>query len=171
MNDFFTCYRVDCILFKDITYKQIKSKKEFQVEEKANTYIDDKRETISDDLVQFATKDYNQSNVNVQFKTGDTIEVYARIKEGEKERIQVFKGLILKIQGFGAGRSFTVRKIANGIGVERTFPFNSPAIEKVKVISYGHIRRSRLYYIRKLKGKAARITFELAHSDSSSKSS
>ena len=127
-----------------------------------------KKELIFEDLVQSATQGYNKSHVNVPFKTGDTIEVYARIKEGEKERIQVFKGLVLKIQGLGAGRSFTVRKIANGVGVERTFPFNSPAIEKVKVISYGRVRRSRLYYIRNLRGKAARITFELAHTDSSS---
>ena len=130
--------------------------------------IDSKKEVFSGDLVRSATQDYNKSSVNVQFKTGDTIEVYARIKEGEKERIQVFKGLVLKIQGFGPGRAFTVRKIANGIGVERTFPFNSPAIEKVKVISYGRVRRSRLYYIRNLRGKAARISFELAHTDSSS---
>ncbi len=130
--------------------------------------IDSKEDVIFEDLVQSATQDYNKSSVNAQFKTGDTIEVYARIKEGEKERTQVFKGLVLKIQGFGAGRSFTVRKIANGIGVERTFPFNSPAIEKVKVISYGRVRRSRLYYIRNLRGKAARIPFELARTDSSS---
>ena len=130
---------------------------------------DGKEELIFEDLVQSATQSYNKSHVNVRFKTGDTIEVYARIKEGEKERIQVFKGLVLKIQGLGAaGRSFTVRKIANGVGVERTFPFNSPFIEKVKVISYGRVRRSRLYYIRKLRGKAARISFELAHTDSPS---
>ena len=128
--------------------------------------IDSQRE--SEDLVQSATQAYNKSNVKAPFKTGDTIEVYARIKEGEKERIQVFKGLVLKIQGLGVGRSFTVRKIANGVGVERSFPFNSPAIEKVKVISYGRVRRSRLYYIRKLRGKAARISFELAHTESSS---
>ena len=138
---------------------------EVQMGNKAN------QKTIVEDLVFFATKDHNKSNVNVQFKTGDTIEVYARIKEGEKERIQVFKGLVLKIQGLGAGRSFTVRKIANGVGVERTFPFTSPAIDKVKVISHGHVRRSRLYYIRKLRGKAARIEFELAHPTSSSSES
>ena len=130
--------------------------------------IDSNKEIVLEDLVQSATQDYNKSSINVQFKTGDTIEVYARIKEGEKERTQVFKGLVLKIQGFGCGRCFTVRKIANGIGVERTFPFNSPVIEKVKLISYGRVRRSRLYYIRKLRGKAARIKFELVHTDSSS---
>ena len=129
------------------------------------------QKAIIHDLVSFATRHYNKSHVNVPFKTGDTIEVYARIKEGEKERIQVFKGLVLKIQGLGAGRSFTVRKIANGVGVERTFPFASPAIDKVKVISHGHVRRSRLYYIRKLRGKAARIEFELVHAVSSSQSS
>ena len=129
---------------------------------------DSNKAPVLEDMVQSATQAYNKSNIRVSFKTGDTIEVYARIKEGEKERIQIFKGLVLKIQGLGAGRSFTVRKIANGVGVERTFPFNSPAIEKVKVISYGRVRRSRLYYIRSLRGKAARITFELAHTDSSS---
>ena len=101
---------------------------------------------------------------HVPFKAGDTIEVYAQVKEGEKERVQIFKGLVLKMQGSGAGRSFTVRKITHGVGVERTFPFASPAISKIKLIAYGRVRRSRLYYIRKLKGKAARIDFELATS-------
>ena len=117
-------------------------------------------------LVDHITKSLNKSNVHVDFKTGDTVEVYVRVKEGEKERIQVFKGLVLKIQGIGVRRSFTVRKVSNGVGVERTFPFASPAIEKVKIIAYGRVRRSRLYYIRKLRGKAARIEFELAHGES-----
>lgn len=118
------------------------------------------------DIMSHINKELNKSNMQVNFKTGDTIEVYVRVKEGEKERIQVFKGLVLKTQGAGAGRSFTVRKITNGVGVERTFPYASPSIEKVRVIAYGQVRRSRLYYIRKLRGKAARIEFELAHSGS-----
>ncbi len=109
-------------------------------------------------LIQDIAKKTN----HIPFKTGDTVEVYAQVKEGEKERLQVFKGLVLKMQGSGAGRSFTVRKIASGVGVERTFPFASPAINKIKLIAHGRVRRSRLYYIRKLKGKAARIDFELA---------
>lgn len=97
-----------------------------------------------------------------EFNTGDTIGVHVRVREGEKERIQLFKGVVLKIQGSGMGKSFTVRKMSGGIGVERTFPFASPAIDKVDVIAYGEIRRSRLFYLRELKGKAAKIKSELA---------
>ena len=108
------------------------------------------------------TDKLSKSNVETSFSPGDTVEVYVRVKEGEKERIQVFKGLILKIQGSGCGRSFTVRKISYGVGVERTFPFTSPFIQKVKLVSRGEVRRAKLYYIRNLRGKAARIKSELA---------
>lgn len=108
------------------------------------------------------TSKLNKNSAGVAFNPGDTVEVYVKVKEGEKERIQIFKGLVLKIQGSGCGRSFTVRKISYGVGVERTFPFTSPFIQKVKLISHGQVRRAKLYYIRDLKGKAARIKSELA---------
>ncbi len=91
------------------------------------------------------------------FKAGDTIKVHARIKEGEKERIQVFQGFVIRKKNGTTGASFTVRKISYGIGVERIFPLHSPAIDKIELVSRGKVRRGRLYYMRKLKGKAARI--------------
>jgi large subunit ribosomal protein L19 len=98
----------------------------------------------------------------VAFKSGDTVNVHVKVKEGDKERVQVYKGIVTKVQGSGAGRSFTVRKISAGVGVERTFPFMSPAVDKVELVSHGLVRRSRLFYLRGLEGKAAKIEFELA---------
>jgi large subunit ribosomal protein L19 len=92
-----------------------------------------------------------------QFQTGDTVGVYVKVKEGEKERVQLFTGVVLKVQGSGSGRSFTVRKIASGVGVERTFPILSPVIDRIEVISRGKVRRSRLFYLRGLKGRSARL--------------
>ena len=91
------------------------------------------------------------------FNSGDTICVDVRIKEGEKYRIQSFEGLVIKTQGSGISYSVTVRKMSNGVFVERTFPLPSPIIDEVRVVKRGRVRRSRIYYIRKLKGKAARI--------------
>ena len=91
------------------------------------------------------------------FKAGDTIKVHARIKEGEKERIQVFQGFVIRKRRGTTGATFTVRKISYGIGVERIFPLHSPTIDKIEVVSKGRVRRGKLYYMRKLKGKAARI--------------
>jgi len=91
------------------------------------------------------------------FKTGDTIRVHAKIKEGEKERIQVFQGLVIRKRKGTTGATFTVRKVSYGIGVERIFPLHSPTIDKIEVVSKGKVRRGRLYYMRKLRGKAARI--------------
>lgn len=96
-----------------------------------------------------------------KFSSGDTVNVYVKVKEGEKERIQLYKGVVTKIQGAGAAKSFTVRKISAGVGVERTFPFASPALDKVELVSTGKIRRSKLYYLRGLDGKAAKIESEL----------
>lgn len=96
------------------------------------------------------------------FDSGDTINVSVKVKEGEKERIQMFKGVVLKIQGAGPSRTFTVRKVSEGIGVERTFPFNSPVVDKIEVLAYGMTRRSRLFYLRELKGRAAKVRSELA---------
>jgi|SRR6056297_2102915 len=92
-----------------------------------------------------------------KFRAGDTVNVHIRIIEGEKERIQVFKGTVIRLRKGGTDASFTVRKISDGIGVERVFPLHSPSIEKIEVITRGKVRQSRIYYLRQLKGKAARI--------------
>ena len=92
-----------------------------------------------------------------QFKSGDTVKVHVRIREGDKERIQVFQGVVIRKRKGTINSTFTVRKISYGIGVERIFPLHSPMIDKIEVVSRGRVRRSRLYYLRKLRGKAARI--------------
>ena len=91
------------------------------------------------------------------FKPGDTVKVHVKIKEGEKERIQVFKGIVIRKRKGTTNATFTVRKISYGIGVERIFPLHSPNIGRVEVVSRGRVRRSRLYYLRKRRGKSARI--------------
>ena len=91
------------------------------------------------------------------FRPGDTVKVHVRIREAEKERIQVFEGVIIKKKRGGCRASFTVRKISYGVSVERIFPLHSPIIDKIEVLQRGRVRRSRLYYLRGLKGKAARI--------------
>ena len=92
-----------------------------------------------------------------QFGPGDTVKVHVRIKEGEKERIQVFQGTVIGSSKGGVRASFTVRKVSYGIGVERVFPFFSPNLQKIEVVRRGRVRRAKLYYLRKLRGKAARI--------------
>ncbi|MDW8066519.1 MAG: 50S ribosomal protein L19 [Aquificaceae bacterium] len=89
------------------------------------------------------------------FKVGDTVRVHYRIVEGEKERVQPFEGIVIRIKGSGMGKTFTVRKESYGVGIERTFPFYSPSIEKIEIIKYGKVRRSKLYFLRKYKGKEA----------------
>ena len=91
------------------------------------------------------------------FRTGSTVRVHVKIKEGDKSRIQVFEGLVIARQGGGISEMFTVRKISNQIGVERTFPLHSPIIDKIEVIRHGKVRRNKLYYLRGRSGKAARI--------------
>ncbi len=91
------------------------------------------------------------------FQPGDTLRVHVRIKEGDKERIQVFEGLCIARNDRGQRSSFTVRKISFGYGVERIFPLNSPALEKIQVVRSGRVRRAKLYYLRQLRGKAARL--------------
>jgi large subunit ribosomal protein L19 len=91
------------------------------------------------------------------FKAGDTVKVHARIKEGDKERIQVFQGAVIRRRKGTTGATFTVRKISYGIGVERIFPLHSPSIDKIEIVSRGKVRQGRLYYLRNLRGKAARI--------------
>lgn len=92
-----------------------------------------------------------------QFKAGDTVKVHYRIIEGEKERVQVFQGAVLRVRRGTTDATFTVRKLSSGIGVERVFPTNSPYIDRVEIVSEGKVRRSRIYYLRNLRGKAARI--------------
>lgn len=91
------------------------------------------------------------------FRPGDTVRVHVRIREGEKERIQVFEGLVMGRAGASSRETFTVRKISSGIRVERVFPVHSPSIEKIEVVNFGRVRRAKLYYLRKRQGKAARI--------------
>ena len=91
------------------------------------------------------------------FSVGDTVRVHFKIVEGEKERIQIFEGVVIRKRKGGVGATFTVRKISYGIGVERIFPLHTPRIEKMEVVNRGRVRRARLYYLRHLRGKAARI--------------
>lgn len=91
------------------------------------------------------------------FRSGDTVRVHVKVKEGDKERIQVYEGVVIRRRRGGASATFTVRKISYGVGVERIFPVESPIVERVEIKSRGHVRRARLYYLRDLKGKAARL--------------
>ncbi|MES2808818.1 MAG: 50S ribosomal protein L19 [Bacteroidota bacterium] len=109
------------------------------------------------DLVKFVEEQTVTINKFPTFKAGDTVSVHYKIKEGAKERIQVYQGVVIQRNSVGVSETFTVRKVSNGIGVERIFPANSPNIEKVEVNSVGKVRRSKLYYLRALTGKAARI--------------
>jgi len=93
-----------------------------------------------------------------EFRPGDTINVHVRVIEGDKERIQQFQGVVIGRHGSGMNATFTVRKVSDGVGVERIFPIHSPRIEKVEVMSQGKVRRAKLYYLRNLSGKAARLT-------------
>ena len=92
-----------------------------------------------------------------EFRAGDTLKVHVRVVEGNRSRVQVFQGVCLRIQGSGIGRTFTVRKVSFGVGVERTFPLHTPVIEKIEVVTRGDVRRAKLYYLRNLRGKAAKI--------------
>lgn len=110
-----------------------------------------------------------QANPKIaDFSSGDTVNVFVKVIEGEKERVQVYKGVVTKIQGH-LHKTFTVRKISAGVGVERTFPFSSPAIDSVELVSHGKVRRAKLYYLRDLDGKAARIESELAQTTAQEK--
>ena len=92
-----------------------------------------------------------------EFRVGDTVKVYAKIKEGNRERTQVFEGTVIKRQNGGARETFTVRKFSNGIGVEKSWPLHSPIVEKVEVVRLGKVRRAKLYYLRERVGKAAKV--------------
>jgi large subunit ribosomal protein L19 len=91
------------------------------------------------------------------FRPGDTLKVHVRVIEGNRSRIQLFQGVVIRRQGSGARETFTVRKVSYGVGVERTFPVHTPAIDKIEVVTRGRVRRAKLYYLRDLRGKAARI--------------
>ncbi len=91
------------------------------------------------------------------FRAGDTLKVHVKVVEGNRSRVQVFQGVCIKLQGSGIGRTFTVRKVSFGVGVERTFPLHTPVIEKIEVATRGDVRRAKLYYLRSLRGKAAKI--------------
>ena len=109
------------------------------------------------DLIKAVEQEFATEKELPAFKSGDTISVNYRITEGDKTRIQVFKGDVIRISGEGVNKRFTVRKISNGIGVERIFPMNSPFIDSIEVHRVGHVRRAKLYYLRNRRGKSARI--------------
>ncbi|KRF36408.1 50S ribosomal protein L19 [Nocardioides sp. Soil805] len=91
------------------------------------------------------------------FRAGDTIKVHVKVVEGSRSRVQIFQGVVIRVHGSGVGRTFTVRKISFGVGVERTFPLHSPIFETIEVVTRGDVRRAKLYYLRNLRGKKAKI--------------
>ncbi|MBQ0040870.1 MAG: 50S ribosomal protein L19 [Clostridiales bacterium] len=107
-------------------------------------------------ILDQVTMDYKKENIP-EFNVGDTLKVYVKIIEGSRERIQVFEGYVLKKQHGGINETFTVRKLSNGIGVEKTFPLHSPKIDKIEVVKKGRVRRAKLNYMRERTGKAAKI--------------
>lgn len=109
-----------------------------------------------DPLIAEVTKDQLKKDVPA-FRAGDTVRVHVRVVEGSHERIQMFQGIVIKRKGTGIGATYTVRRIASGVGVERTFPVNDPRVAKIDVLRHGRVRRAKLYYLRKRHGKAARI--------------
>jgi large subunit ribosomal protein L19 len=92
-----------------------------------------------------------------EFRAGDTLKVHVKVVEGNRSRVQVFQGVCIRVQGSGVGRTFTVRKVSFGVGVERTFPLHTPIVDKIEVVTRGDVRRAKLYYLRNLRGKAAKI--------------
>ncbi|HHU24397.1 MAG: 50S ribosomal protein L19 [Bacilli bacterium] len=111
---------------------------------------------MSQQLLEAVTKPYLRTDIP-SFRPGDNVKVHVRIKEGERERIQVFEGLVIARRGGGISETYTVRKISSGLGVERTFPVHSPMVAKIEVVRRGKVRRAKLHYIRFLSAKAARI--------------
>lgn len=107
-------------------------------------------------IIEAIEQDYKRDDLP-EFNVGDTLKVYIKIKEGNRERVQMFEGFVLKIQNGGLGKTFTVRKISSGVGVEKTFPIHSPMIEKIEVVKRGAVRRAKLNYMRERTGKAAKI--------------
>lgn len=109
------------------------------------------------DAIKFVNTDLNQANETPDFGAGDTVAVSYMIKEGDKQRIQVFQGTVIQRRGTGVNETFTVRKVSGGMGVERVFPLSSPLIESIKVTKSGSVRRARIFYLRNRTGKSARI--------------
>jgi len=109
------------------------------------------------DLVKFVEEQVIVKKQVPAFKAGDTVSVHYKIREGNKERIQIYQGVVIQRNSVGVNETFTVRKMSNGVGVERIFPVNSPNIDKIDVNSHGKVRRAKLFYLRALTGKAARI--------------
>ena len=109
------------------------------------------------DLLKYVQDEFIEKKDFPEFSSGDTITVYYEIKEGQKTRVQFFKGVVMHIQGTGLTKTFTIRKMSGTIGVEKIFPINMPAIQKIEVNKRGKVRRSRIYYFRNLTGKKARI--------------
>ena len=107
------------------------------------------------DLLREVESIYTPKRDFVNFRVGDTIRVHYKIVEGDKQRIQPFEGVVIRIRGSGTGKTFTVRKESYGVGIERIFPYYSPNIEKIEIVKYGKVRRARLYFLRKYKGKEA----------------
>ncbi|WP_138496602.1 50S ribosomal protein L19 [Paenibacillus pinistramenti] len=107
-------------------------------------------------IVQAITQEQLRKDLP-SFRPGDTLKVHVKVIEGSRERIQLFEGVVIKRRGGGISETFTVRKISNGVGVERTFPLHSPKLDKIEVARRGKVRRAKLYYLRELRGKAARI--------------
>lgn len=112
------------------------------------------------DIIKAIEAEYKKENID-NFNIGDTVDVHVKIKEGNRERIQIFTGTVIKRQNSGLNETFTVRKISSGIGVERTFPINSPKIAKIEVKRQGKVRRAKLYYLRDRVGKAAKTKEKL----------
>lgn len=107
-------------------------------------------------LIEEITKEQLRTDLPA-FRPGDTLRVHVKVVEGNRERIQIFEGVVIKRRGGGISETFTVRKISYGVGVERTFPVHTPKIAKIEVVRHGKVRRAKLYYLRELRGKAARI--------------
>ena len=108
------------------------------------------------DILNQITQEYKKNDVP-EFGVGDTVKVYIKIKEGNRERTQMFEGFVLKKQNGGISETFTVRRVAHGCGIERVFPLHSPVVDKVEVVRYGKVRRAKLYYLRDRVGKAAKV--------------
>lgn len=108
------------------------------------------------DVLSSVVQDYLKTDIPA-FNVGDTVKVHVKIKEGNRERIQIFEGFVLKRQNGGISETFTVRRIASGVGVEKTFPIHSPLVEKIEVVKRGKVRRARLHYMRARTGKSAKI--------------
>ncbi|MGB9903148.1 MAG: 50S ribosomal protein L19 [Desulfotomaculales bacterium] len=108
------------------------------------------------DLIQSLEQEQKKTDLP-DFRPGDTVRVHFKVVEGGRERVQIFEGTVIRRRGGGLGETFTVRRVSYGVGVERTFPLHSPRVERIEVVRKGRVRRARLYYLRKLRGKAARI--------------